>query len=198
MIPGLWGAPLKLISGFPPPQFYSETPLGFGGGGGTKSSQEETLPEHAHRGPHGIPTFDNYDYAIAYAKKIKKPLMLDFTGWACVNCRKMEEQVWSDETVKNLLSNDVVLVSLYVDDKRELPKEEQIVVDWNGTRTLKTIGNKWSYLQATKYQANTQPQYWIVDYTGTPMQGYSSYDPDIQKYVDWINSGVTQFKKKNK
>jgi thiol:disulfide interchange protein DsbD len=194
LIPGLWGAPLKLISGFPPPGFYSESPNGFGSSGGHHSTSG--LPEHAHSGPHGITTFDNYEYALAYAKSVKKPLLLDFTGWACVNCRKMEEQVWSDPKVKEKLNNDVVLVSLYVDEKTELPASEQKEVDWNGKRTLKTIGNKWSYLQATKYQSNAQPQYWIVDYDGTPMHEYASYDPNIQKYLDWIDRGIAAFKKR--
>ncbi|MEW6468874.1 MAG: cytochrome c biogenesis protein CcdA [Bacteroidota bacterium] len=195
LIPGLWGAPLKLISGFPPPQFYSEMPNGFSGGGGGGDGHA-SLPKHAHAGPHGILTFDNYDHALEYAREVKKPLMLDFTGWACVNCRKMEEQVWSDPKVKEMLSQDVVLVSLYVDDKRELPAEEQVEVDWNGKRKLKTIGNKWSYLQATKYKSNAQPQYWIVDYEGNPVHEYASYDPNIEKYIDWIERGVAAFKKK--
>lgn len=199
LIPGLWGAPLKLISGFPPPQFYSESPQGFGGGGGS-SGTTTALPEHAHAGPNGIPAFDNYEYALEYAKKVKKPLMLDFTGWACVNCRKMEEYVWSEPEVKKRLSNDVVLVSLYVDDKRELPANEQVEVEWNGKRTLKTIGNKWSYKQATEFLANAQPQYWIVGYDGKPVQGSSDYQKGhvVEDYVKWLDSGVKEFQSRNK
>jgi thiol:disulfide interchange protein DsbD len=196
MIPGLWGAPVKLLSGIIPPSTYSESPHGFSGGGG--GQDESKLPEHAHFGPHNIPEFDNYDYALAYAKQTNKPLMLDFTGWACANCRRMEDNVWSDPEVKRRLVNDVVLVSLYVDDKRELPKEEQVEVEWNGKRKLITIGNKWSFLQQQKFKALAQPQYWIVDHNGEPLIGSSDYakghEPPV--YAKWIDSGVEAFKNK--
>ncbi len=196
LVPGLWGAPLKIISGFPPPQFYSEAPQGFGGvGGGVLSgSDQKELPEHAHFGPHNIVAFDDLKFASEYALKVKKPLMLDFTGWACVNCRKMEEQVWSDPEVKKRLAEQFVLVSLYVDDKRELPVEEQKEVEWNGKRTLKTIGNKWSYLQSTKYKAVSQPQYRIVSAEGDRLSDSAGYDPDIQKYIHWLDKGLENFK----
>lgn len=201
LIPGLWGAPLKLISGFPPPDFYSEAPEGFGGiktSGGSGAASHEDLPEHAHRGPNGIPAFDDYYLALAHAKKVKKPLLLDFTGWACVNCRKMEGQVWSDSDVKRKLSEDFVLVSLYVDDKKKLPKELQTEVTWSGSRrTLREVGHRWSYLQNTKYLSSTQPQYWIIDSDEARYSDSTSYDPDIEKYIQWLDKGLEKFKAKH-
>jgi thiol:disulfide interchange protein DsbD len=198
LIPGLWGAPLKLISGFPPPDFYSESPEGFGGRKSetlVAGEKHSDLPEHAHRGPNGIPAFDDYYLALAYAKSVNKPLMLDFTGWACVNCRKMESQVWSDSDVSRKLSEDFVLVSLYVDDKTSLPEELKQRVNWNGSqRTLGTVGSRWSYLQNTKYQSSTQPQYWIIDGDENHYSDSTSYDPDVAKYIQWLNKGLEKFK----
>ena len=197
LIPGLWGAPLKLISGFPPPDFYSESPEGFGGRKSetlVAGEKHSDLPEHAHRGPNGIPAFDDYYLALAYAKSVNKPLMLDFTGWACVNCRKMESQVWSDSDVSRKLSEDFVLVSLYVDDKTSLPEELKQRVNWNGSqRTLGTVGSRWSYLQNTKYQSSTQPQYWIIDGDENHYSDSTSYDPDVALYIQWLNKGLENF-----
>jgi thiol:disulfide interchange protein DsbD len=201
LIPGLWGAPLKLISGFPPPDFYSEAPEGFGGQKTTSSSEgtnHTDLPEHAHRGPNGIPAFDDYSLALEHAKKVNKPLMIDFTGWACVNCRKMEGQVWSDSDVKRKLSEEFVLVSLYVDDKKKLPTELQTEVVWNGSnRKLSSVGDRWSHLQNTKYQSSTQPQYWIIDGDENHYSDSTSYDPDIAKYILWLDKGLEKYKAKH-
>jgi len=198
LIPGLWGAPLKLISGFPPPDFYSESPEGFGGRKIDVSSNNTTqtnLSEHMHKGPNGIPAFDDYYHALEYSKKVGKPLMIDFTGWACVNCRKMEGQVWSDPKVKQKLSEEFVLVSLYVDDKKDLPAELQKEVDWSGSkRTLNSVGDRWSHLQNTKYQSSTQPQYWIIDHEEKHYSDSTSYDPDIQKYIEWLDKGLAKYK----
>ena len=124
MVPGLWGAPLNLISAFPPPQDYSESPYGVGFskiGGSEMASSHDDLPEGAHLlAPHDILAFNDYDKGLAYAKKVGKPVMLDFTGWACVNCRKMEQNVWPKPGILDILKNKVVLVSLYVDDKRSI------------------------------------------------------------------------------
>jgi thiol:disulfide interchange protein DsbD len=200
LIPGLWGAPLKLISGFPPPDFYSESPEGFGGRKAETVSANAVhtdLPEHAHRGPNGIPAFDDYYLALEYAKKVNKPILVDFTGWACVNCRKMEGQVWSDSDVKRKLSTDFVLVSLYVDDKKKLPKELQTEVTWSGSkRTLSSVGDRWSYLQNNMYKSSTQPQYWIIDGDGNHYSDSTSYDPDIAKYIQWLDKGLEKFKGK--
>jgi thiol:disulfide interchange protein len=199
LIPGLFGAPLKLISGFPPPDFYSEAPEGFGGRKQNSISDnthsQESLPEHAHRGPHGIPAFDDYYYALAFAKKVNKPLMIDFTGWACVNCRKMENQVWSDPDVKRKLSEDFILVSLYVDDRKKLADNLQKEVVWFGDRRkLKTVGDRWAHLQNTVYDDSTQPQYWIIDADEKRYGPATSYDPDIKKYVRWLDDGLKMYR----
>lgn len=200
LIPGLWGAPLKLISGFPPPDFYSESPHGLNSQSNTSSNNANTStnnskPEHC---PNGLPCFHNYDEALAYARKVKKPLMLDFTGWACVNCRKMESQVWPDPEVDKRLRNDVVLVSLYVDDKTELPENEKSVQKL-GDRDFKinSIGNKWSYMQAMRYKTNTQPQYILIDNNEQMLTKESAhYDPDITKYIGWLDEGINEFNKR--
>ncbi len=201
LIPGLWGAPLKLISGFPPPDFYSESPNGFGASK-TAVALDVNAPVSDHKKehcPNDLPCFHNYDEALAYARKVKKPLMLDFTGWACVNCRKMESQVWPDPEVDKRLRNDVVLVSLYVDDKTDLPAAEQTVKKL-GDRDFKinTIGNRWSYMQANIYKTNTQPQYILIDNKEQMLTAETShYDPDIKKYVNWLDEGIAEFKKRS-
>ncbi|WP_163392888.1 protein-disulfide reductase DsbD family protein [Flavobacterium limi] len=192
LIPGLWGAPLKLISGFPPAMHYSESPDGFGSK--SESSAKAPLPEGAEYGPHNIITFHNYDKGMEFAKKAGKPVLLDFTGYACVNCRKMEELVWSDPKVLGVLNNDVVLISLYVDDKKELPENEQYVSETTGKK-IKTIGNKWSDLQIKTYKANAQPFYVIVDHKSANLTEPSAYNPDITAYYNWLQSGIKNFKK---
>ncbi|OXA67345.1 thiol:disulfide interchange protein [Flavobacterium aquidurense] len=193
LIPGLWGAPLKLISGFAPPMQYSESPDGFGaakGSGETKS----ILPEGAELGPQNIITFHDYNKGMEFAKKAGKPVLLDFTGYACVNCRKMEELVWSDPKVLGVLKNELVLISLYVDDKKELPENEQYVSETTGKK-IKTIGNKWSDLQIKTYKANAQPFYVIVDHSSANLAEPSAYNPDIENYYNWLNAGIKNFKK---
>ncbi|MFT6209790.1 MAG: thiol:disulfide interchange protein DsbD [Bacteroidia bacterium] len=199
LIPGLWGAPLKIISGFPPPSFYSESPNGFGGGAVSSavviSDKGEVVgnPEHC---PHGLPCFHDYEEGLAYAKESSKPIMLDFTGWACVNCRKMEEQVWSDPRVLKRLREDYVLISLYVDEKTKLPKEEQIEVQiGDKTKTLRTVGNKWSYMQAERFKTNSQPYYVVLDHEENQLGEPAAYDPDIDKYVEWLDNGIEAFQK---
>ncbi|KQB39976.1 Cytochrome c biogenesis protein, transmembrane region [Flavobacterium aquidurense] len=193
LIPGLFGAPLKLISGFPPPMHYSESPDGFGA---SKNSGETKtiLPEGAEFGPQNIVTFHDYKKGMEFAKKAGKPVLLDFTGYACVNCRKMEELVWSDAKVLGVLKNDLVLISLYVDDKKELPESEQYVSETTGKK-IKTIGNKWSDLQIKTYKANAQPFYVIVDHNSNNLTQPSAYNPDIENYYDWLNTGIKNFKK---
>jgi thiol:disulfide interchange protein DsbD len=194
MIPGLWGAPLKLISAFPPPQTYSESPNGVGG---SSVANEEKLPDGAEVGPHGLIVFTDYDKGLAYAKEVKKPALLDFTGHACVNCRKMENNVWSDEEVLNILKNEVVLISLYADDKRPLPKEEQFVSKSTGSE-IETIGDKWTDFMITKYNTNTQPLYVLVDNQGNNLNKVTpttSYNPDIDFYANWLKQGIVNFKK---
>ncbi len=195
MIPGLWGAPLKLISGFPPPMQYSESPNGVGyvNLNAGNSQGEHFLPEGAHLGPHGLVAFLDYDKGMAYAKKVNKPVLLDFTGHACVNCRKMEEKVWSDPAVLSVLKNEVVLISLYVDDKRELPKEEQYFSEITG-KNIRSIGNKWSEFQIKKYQANAQPYYVLLNHKGDNLNEHTAYNPNINDYLTWLKEGINNFK----
>ena len=193
LVPGLWGAPLKLISGFPPPMTYSESPYGVGNSKGGTSSLSE-IPDGAKEGPHGIVAFEDYDKGMAYAKANNKPVLLDFTGHACVNCRKMEEHVWSETNVLNILNNDVVLISLYVDAKKELPEAEQYVSKTTGKK-VKTVGNKWSDFQIEKYQANAQPYYIVLDNEGNSLNTPVGYTPEVSEYENWLKEGVTNYSK---
>ncbi|MFT5890178.1 MAG: thiol:disulfide interchange protein [Dokdonia sp.] len=190
MIPGLWGAPLKLISGFPPPMKNSESPYGVGGKSSIVSSEKE-IPEHAELGPHDLLSFTDYDAGVAYAKKENKTILLDFTGYACINCRRMEERVWSDPKVLNLLRNDVVLISLYGDSRELLPEHEQ-GVSASGRR-LKTVGNKWNNFQIERYGILAAPYYVLLDHDEKELNTPVSYTPDIQEYEAWLKDGITRF-----
>lgn len=196
LIPGLWGAPLKLISAFPPPPQYSESPFGVGGSANSNVSAESIkgFPDGAELGPHGIMVFHDYEDGLAYAKSINKPIMLDFTGYACVNCRKMENNVWSEPTILPILKNDVVLISLYVDDKRELPKEQQFVTA-SGDKII-TVGDKWTDFMISKYKTNTQPLYVIIDLEGKNLNNSKptiSY-VNADEYLHWLKEGISNFK----
>jgi thiol:disulfide interchange protein DsbD len=194
MIPGLWGAPLKLISGFPPPLKYSESPHGVGFSKATSSdnTNHDALPDGAHEGPHDILAFVDYEKGMAYAKQVNKPVLIDFTGHACVNCRKMEDYVWSDPQVLSILKNEVVLISLYVDDKRELPLSEQYTSKETGKK-IKYIGQKWSDFQLKNYKANAQPFYVLINHQEEMLIDPSAYNPDIQAYIDWLKAGIAKF-----
>lgn len=192
LIPGLWGAPLKFISAFPPPMEYSESPMGFGGSSTSVTTKE--LPDGAKIGPHGIVVFDDYDKGLAYAKTVNKPIMLDFTGFACVNCRKMENNVWSDANVLSILKEKVVVISLYVDDKRELPKEEQFFSKATDSE-IETIGDKWTDFMITRYKTNTQPLYVLTDLEGKSLnaaQPTISY-VGVDEYKTWLTQGIAKF-----
>ncbi|MFV8357113.1 protein-disulfide reductase DsbD family protein [Flavobacterium sp. XS1P32] len=195
LIPGIWGAPLKIISGFPPPMTYSESPYGVGNSKSGSNASAQILPEGAHLGPHDLIAFEDYEKGLAYAKSVKKPILLDFTGYACVNCRKMEDFVWSDPAILKILQNEVVLISLYVDDKRELPIKEQYVSKETGKKII-SIGNKWSDFQITKFKANAQPYYIILDNDGMMLSDKpESYNSDINAYREWLRSGIDRFQK---
>lgn len=194
LIPGLWGAPLKLISGFPPPLQYSESPDGIGTSNAGLTSNKQGLPEGAEYGPHDIVSFHDYEDGLAYARENDLPVLIDFTGHACVNCRKMEERVWSEPQVLDILKNDVVLVSLYVDDKRKLPESEQYVSETTG-KEIKSIGNKWSDFQISRYKANAQPYYVLIDHQEEPLISPSAYEPDADEYYNWLKKGVSNFNK---
>ncbi|MDR9487136.1 MAG: protein-disulfide reductase DsbD family protein [Salibacter sp.] len=196
LIPGMWGAPLKLISGFPPPQFYSESPEGVGKESTVMQSvsdngaiPEGADPEHC---PHNLNCFHDYETGMEYAQEVGKPVMLDFTGWACVNCRKMEEQVWSDPRVLDRLRNDFVLISLYVDERKELPEEERYTSETTGKK-VRTVGNKWSDFQASRFGTNSQPYYVVIDHEGNQLIESAAYDPDIEKYINWLDKGKKTF-----
>ena len=173
MLPGLWGAPLKAISAFAPPMNTQDFNL------------QETVVEAK---------YTDYDEGMAAAARQGKPVMVDFTGFGCVNCRKMEAAVWTDPKVAQILNNDYVLISLFVDDKT--PLKQPIEVTENGTtRTLRTVGDKWSYLQRTKAGANTQPYYVLLDNEGMPLNCGRSYDEDIQQSIEFLQKGLDNFKK---
>jgi thiol:disulfide interchange protein len=195
LIPGLWGAPLKILSGFTPPMTYSESPYGVGYQNITNSgsSPESTLPENGHIGPLGITAFHDYDEGLAYAKKVNKPVLLDFTGHACANCRKMEENVWSDAEILKILKNEIVLISLYGDDQRKLPKEEQYVSKSGSEVT--TIGKKWRVYQIERYNINAQPYYVILNSDGEDISKPIGYTPDATEYKKWLEDGISKFKK---
>ena len=174
MIPGLWGAPLKAISAFAPPLYTQDFNL----------YKNEVHAE-----------FDDYEAGMAYAKKVNKPVMIDFSGFGCVNCRKMEASVWTDPTVKQTLENDYVLITLIVDDKTKLA--EPIEIQENGkTRKLKTIGDKWSYLQRSKFGANAQPFYILLDHEGAPLGPSYAFNEDVAQYMQFLRNGLNRFKNK--
>ena len=193
LIPGLWGAPLKLISGFPPPLNYSESPYGVGYSKGSVAGLTEgELPEEAELGPYQLVTFTDYDAGMAYAKAENKPVLIDFTGKACVNCRKMEERVWGEPQILGKLQNDVVLISLFVDLKEELPEAEQYVSEVTGKR-IQTVGNKWSDFQIEKYQINAQPYYVLLNHNEYELNTPVGYTPDVVEFEAWLEDGISKF-----
>ena len=173
MIPGLWGAPCKAVSAFAPPMW-------------TQDFSIVDNEVHAH--------FNNYDEGMEYARLSGKPVLLDFTGYGCVNCRKMESAVWTDDRVSEMLRDDYVLITLFVDDKTPLA-QPVTVVEQGAERKLRTVGDKWSYLQRYKFGANAQPFYVPVDNEGAPLAGSYSYNEDIQAYIDFLKQGLSNYKK---
>ena len=196
MIPGLWGAPLKIINAFPPPMQYSESPQGVGASQIVSSHSGISSHEGQHIGPQGLMVFHDYDEALVHAKKVNKPLMIDFTGHACVNCRKMEEQVWSDQYVKDMLANEVVLVSLYVDERISLPESEQYVTTMAGKeKKVKTTGDKWMVFQANTFGTNSQPYYVMLDLNEEQLIEPANYQDygSVSLFKDWLERGVKLF-----
>ena len=174
MVPGLWGAPCKAVSAFAPPMQTQDFRLG-----------EESVEAH----------FNDYDEGMTYAKAHRMPVMIDFTGYGCVNCRKMEAAVWTDPQVASIMKEKYVLITLYVDEKTPLP--EKLVVKENGADvTLRTVGDRWSYLQRSKFGANAQPFYVLLDNEGHPLTGSYSYNEDVQAYRHFLEKGLQQYSKK--
>ncbi|MFV0149048.1 thioredoxin family protein [Empedobacter falsenii] len=196
MIPGLWGGPLKLLSGLTPPITYSESPRGFHEGVGGGQTTAKFDDPNMVAGPHGIPAFKDFEQGAAYATKVNKPILLDFTGHACANCRKVEERVWSDERVKKMLTEDFVLVSLYVDEQTPLPKEEQVFSKHLNNRTLKTVGNKWTAFEIEHFNANAQPYYIVVDKDLNRYSKPLEAELDIEVYLKWLQDGIVKYKSK--
>tara|TARA_B110000977_G_scaffold29690_1_gene38654 strand:- start:1688 stop:3772 length:2085 start_codon:yes stop_codon:yes gene_type:complete len=197
LIPGLWGAPLKLISGFPPPMSYSESPGGIGFS--SNDNYSKNTNENTHSGPQGLPVFHDLDEGLAYAKSVNKPTFLDFTGHACINCRKMEEKVWGEEDVINILRDSVVIISLYVDDKRELPEDQHSEQEIAPGKIINvtTIGDKWSAYQAKTYKSLSQPYYRMLDKNGDDLSnGSADYlnHGNRQDFLQWLRTGLKQFK----
>lgn len=176
MVPGLWGAPLKSISAFAPPLYTQDFSL---------------YDDEVHA------AYDDYESGMAKAKLLNKPVMIDFSGFGCVNCRKMEASVWTDPKVKQILENDYVLITLMVDDKTKLP--HPIEIEEHGkVRKLKTIGDKWSYLQRSKFGANAQPFYILLNDEGKPLGPSYAFNEDVSKYIQFLENGLKTFKEQNK
>ncbi len=193
MIPGLWGAPLKPLSAWLPPQTTQDFDLY---SNKTSAAAEAETPGKKYAGlfhaPHGLNAFYDYEEGLAYAKKVNKPILIDFTGWSCVNCRKMEASVWPDKEVLKRLKEDYVLISLYVDDKTGLAENEKYTSSFSG-KNIKTIGQKWSDFQASAFGTNSQPYYVIAGHDGKPLVTPQAFNLDINNYIDFLNSGKLAF-----
>ncbi|MCD8081568.1 MAG: thioredoxin family protein [Bacteroides sp.] len=173
MIPGLWGAPLKAVSAFAPPL-------------NTQDFNLYNKEVHAR--------FDDYDLGMEYARRMGKPVMLDFTGYGCVNCRKMELAVWTDPQVSHLIENEYILITLYVDNKQKLPEPIR-VMEGDKERILRTVGDKWSYLQSVKFGSNAQPFYVLLDNEGNPLNKSYAYDENVSLYIDFLQKGLDNYNK---
>jgi thiol:disulfide interchange protein len=191
LVPGMWGAPLKLISGFPPPMTYAEAPYGIHG---EAPKVDDTWPPSTHAHGHGINTIRDYDEALAYAKTVGKPLLIDFTGWACVNCRRMEENVWAHETVSPLMADQFIVASLYVDERTELPLDQQGQEMSNGKK-MKTIGDKWMDLQISRYKEVTQPMYIVLDHNENSITTKANYQThgNPEAFKGWLEGALANF-----
>jgi len=193
LIPGLFGAPLKGISGWLPPQQTQEFTLS-----AVAPAKQEGSSTHKYAGlfhaPENIDAFYDYEEGMAYAKKVHKPVLLDFTGWSCTNCRKMEAAVWSDPGVLKRLKEDYVLISLYVDDRTPLSEAEKYVSKVS-SKSVNTLGQKWSDLQAARFNTNAQPFYVVLDPDGKPAAGPRAFNLDIKAYTDFLDQGIAAAKK---
>lgn len=199
MVPGLWGSPVKLLSGLAPPSHYTEG-WNLSNNTGSASANLHTDGNGPKKNkdlfhcPHNLNCYFDFEEALEASKKLNKPLFVDFTGHACVNCRKMEDNVWSDPQVLKRLNEDFILVSLYVDDKTDLPENEVYTSKFSGKK-VNTIGKKWSDLQATKFGTNSQPFYVILDHNAAQLTNApAAYDPSIDKFINFLEEGKASFK----
>lgn len=198
LLPGVFGAPVKIISGFPPPEHYAESKNGayaqpliqqVTNANGEEVSSDHKFSTHC---PHNINCFDNLEDGLAYAKEVGKPVMLDFTGWGCQNCRKMEADVWSEQEILSMLRNEVVVISLYVDERTALPKDEQYVSEKTGNK-IKNIGNKWSEFQEVNFGSVSQPMYIIVGHDNLKPINGSKAVSSVDEYKTWLRAGIKKF-----
>jgi thiol:disulfide interchange protein DsbD len=204
MIPGMWGAPLKALSGYLPPATYqdfdinaivkSEVGAISSAGGGTKASTLCDKPKYADflKLPHGLEGYFDYNQALACSKQQNKPIFIDFTGHGCVNCREMEANVWSDPKVLKLLRENYIVTALYVDDKSELPENEWITSTYD-KKVKKTIGKIFADLQITRFNVNSQPYYVLLDTNGNLLNAPRAYDLDVDAFVKFLEEGVKKF-----
>ncbi len=182
--PGVLGKPVDLISGFPPAQEYGKELV----------YEDVELAAGQHAGPGGIPAFHDYEEGLAYAAKVKKPVLLDFTGIGCVNCRKIEDIVWSNPAIKNMLAKDYVLLSLYVDDNNTKLNDSEVYISPSTNKKVRTIGNKWSDFQMTRFNKNSQPYYVILDENRNQIGTDRAYDTSVEGYKKWLEEGIEAYK----
>ncbi|TCO10467.1 protein-disulfide reductase DsbD family protein [Natronoflexus pectinivorans] len=193
LIPGLWGAPLRAVSSFLPSPVTQDFDLSRAQFGAAQSgSAIEITGESVVEGPHGLMKYTDYEEGLAAAREDGKPVFLDFTGLGCANCRKMESLVWSDNTVRNMLANDYIIISLYVDKREPLPENEQYVSEVTGRR-IRTVGNKWSDFQIERYNINSQPYYVLLNHDEESLTEPRGYNSDVQEYIIWLREGLEQF-----
>jgi len=202
MVPGMWGAPLKALSAWLPPsptQDFNLHQHSNSISGAQSASSSGIVKKYANifHAPHGIDAFYDYEQALAYSRQVNKPVLLDFTGWSCVNCRKMEESVWPDPQVLKRLKEDYILASLYVDDRTELEPDEQYVSAFSGKK-IRRVGQKWSDLQQSRFGVNAQPYYVVVDGNGNQLVPAQAYNEDIKNYIDFLDSGLAAFQNNSK
>ena len=187
LITGLFGSPLKLISAFAPPDTYSFKQI-------SEQKNLQSLPENAVYGPHNIVSFEDYNDGLAYAKSVNKPILIDFTGKQCQNCRLMEANVWSDEAILKIMKNDLVLISLYCDDKKELPKNDQYISKISQSE-ITTIGQKWNDFEISKFNNNARPYYVLLNLNEEKLNVPVPYTPNTDDYKKWLIDGISKFKK---
>jgi thioredoxin-related protein len=200
LIPGLWGAPLKAISSFTPPITTQEFNLHAPGGGGMQVAapalSEDYSKYNTKAGVYGLVKFLDYEEGMEFAKKTQKPVFLDFTGLGCANCRKMEQAVWIDSRVLKHLRDDYVIISLYVDERTALPKDQQYVSDLGGKeRNIRTVGAKWSDFQARNYGVNSQPYYVLLDHNEKKLAEPYGFNTNVERFLSFLNKGLENFGK---